>query len=168
LGYFIGIPASEEFKTIIKSLAESISAEDRPRTPHITLAHLGKQRPDTEGFQEVATSISPFEISIEGMRIFRNREMSHLVLDIAQGAGELRQLNAALRSVDKVPQRNYTPHMTVISDPSAKGYQEMLRLRDKYNGHQWGRMVVTSFYLFSSTAGVSRAVDQWRLLGELL
>jgi len=174
MGYFAGIKGSDEFETIIKQLRESFPSIDVSKfdglrdQSHITLAHLGKQHPDTERFQDIGGSCQPFEISIEGVRIFRNQQTTHLVLPVAQGAGELKILNAHLRKGGKVPDRNYTPHMTVISAPSdmrgeSAAYKGMLAFRDKHNGHQWGRMVVTSFHLFSSSNGVVKPVDQWRL-----
>jgi 2'-5' RNA ligase len=169
IGYFAGIAASDEIETLIESLRDSfVSIEVKTSTPHITLAHLGKQRPDTERFEDIGTSSQPFELSIEGVKIFRNKQTTHLVLPIVQGAGELRLLNSQLRTGGKVPDRNYSPHMSILSAPSdVRGesveYKEMLKFRNKYKGHVWGRMVVTSFKLFSSTQGVCRVVDQWRL-----
>ena len=174
MGYFAGIKGSDEFESIIKQLRNSFPSIDVSKfdglrdQSHITVAHLGKQRPDTERFQDVGGSSQPFEISIEGARIFRNQETTHLVLPVVQGAGELRLLNASLRTGGKIPDRNYTPHMTVISAPSdmrgeSAAYKEMLAFRDKYNGQQWGRMVVASFHIFSSSGGVVKPVDQWRM-----
>jgi 2'-5' RNA ligase len=172
MGYFVGVPASDEFDTLIKSLRESISAIDYETlnrgTPHITIAHLGKQRPDTERYQDVGASCQPFELSIEGVRIFRNTATTHLVLPVVQGEDELRGMHTRLRPGRGIPDRDYSPHMTLASAPSdsqgeSQVYQQMLAFRDKYAGHPWGRMVVVSFHLFSSSHGVAKSVDQWRM-----
>ena len=178
IGYFAGIKGSEEFDMLIRQMRQTsfpsidVSKWDGLKEQaHITLAHLGKQRPDTERFQDVGQSREPFEISIEGVKIFSNQQTTHLVLPIVHGSDELRMLNAHLRTAGKVLDRGYTPHMTVVSALNDRrgetdAYRQMLLFREKYHDKVWGRMVVTSFHLFTSTQGVCRAVDVWRLSGK--
>lgn len=166
MGYFIGIAANDEFKTITKSLAESIDTEEPPRTPHITLAHLGKSQPDTERFYDVAMSISPFEISIEGAMIFSNPAMTHLVLPVAQGVADLKVLRGRLQAAGGFSP--YTPHITVASAANSRegetdAYRQMIAFQTKFAMQVWGRMVVSQFHVFSSTQGEIRMLDSWNL-----
>lgn len=177
MGYFVGIKMDAKFDTLRKMMREPFKKElptEYAKTAglidqaHITLAHLGKQMPDTETFQQVGESTQPFTLLVRGVTIFRNSQTTHLVLPVTEGKDKLRTLNASLRRGGRAPDRSYTPHMTIVSIPNdedgqSDGYQRMLKIRDKFKAKEWGTLHVAAFHLFSSTQGVVRVVDRWAL-----
>ena len=174
MGYFVGAKASSEFETLIHSLREELlsgAGEDdsRPQAgkdAHITIAHLGKQLPDTERFQDVAASHAPFEVDIQGASVFRNKQTTHLVLPVCQGADELRVLHTCLRSEASYGM-SYNPHITVLSFSSEIEdnliYRQVIKFRKKFAQQKWGAFPILKFCLFSSRSGVVSSRDSWRL-----
>ena len=177
MGYFTGIQASEEIDRAVEAMrgavpdcAQEALVGVRGQT-HITLAHLGRQLPDTSNFEQIGMASMPFEISIDGAAIFRNHRTTHLVLPVTKGNDELQMLELKMRKQSRSPARTYNGHLTVATIPTdAKnesiGYRKMIAFREKYGKQHWGRMVVTSFQLFTSTKGRCRISDRWHLTGR--
>lgn len=179
MAYFTGIQSSEELDTMVRQLRESLNLDtgnvEQQRglrmQSHITLAHLGKQRPDTDHYQDIGESHEAFEIELAGVSIFRNPKTTHLVLPVTLGMSNMKLLEASLRKESRQAGRTYNAHMTVGSCPTEWGgvgldnYELMANFREKYAQKTWGRMVVSQFQLFSSTQGVCRVMDRWRLTG---
>lgn len=177
MGYFVGVPASPEMATLVESLRGNVPGCHQDNQlglrdhVHVTLAHLGKQTPDTEHFAEIAHGRMPFEASFEGASIFRNAKTTHLVLPVTLGSDSLRMLHAQLKKSGKNAGHVFVPHMTVSTIYSdAKGesesYPSMVEFRDRCQKHEWGRMIVSSFCLYSSRRGDCRVVDRWSLTGR--
>lgn len=177
MGYFIGIQASDELEKIVQSLRSAIPGSEQEwlfgmqGQTHITLAHLGKQLPDTSNFEDIGMHTMPFEISVEGVSIFRNQKSTHLVLPIIVGLPEMRLLRTKLRKESRTPDRVFNAHMTVatvVTDKQGESasYRKMLGFRAKFQSQRWGRMVVNSFQLCSSTNGVAKISDRWSLRGH--
>ena len=137
---------------------------------HITVAHLGRQMPDISTFEQISQTCVPFEISFEGVSIFRNQRTTHLVLPVAMGNAEMKLMYAKLRKTGKSPDRVFNAHMTVATVPTdaageSVAYRKMLGFREKFKSQKWGNMVVDSFKLFTSTKGIVKVTDSWRLSG---
>jgi 2'-5' RNA ligase len=178
MGYFVGIQAPNDIDRAVEAMRGAVPDCDQEKLiglrdqSHITIAHLGKQMPDVEGFQQIAECSMPFEVTFQGLSIFRNQNTTHLVIPVVgEAVGKLRVLHARMAKFSRSHGRTYNPHMTIATVPSDKAgesqsYRRMLALREKYRKQVWGQMVVCSFQLFSSTQGVVRVVDRWQLTAK--
>lgn len=178
MGYFVGVQAPDDIDRVVESMRGAVPDCQEEKLigmrgqSHSTIAHLGKQMPDVEGFQLIAECSMPFEVTCEGLSIFRNQNSTHLVMPIVgPGSGKLRVLHSRMQKFSKSFGRTYNPHMTISTVPTdaageSRQYRRMLDLREKHRKQTWGNMAISSFQLFSSTQGVVRVVDRWQLTAK--
>ena len=161
---FIAVPVPEELKDNIVEIQKKLKEANADIKPvekenlHFTLKFLGetdKVKEIEAAMEKALKSFSQFDADIAGISAFPDKNHARVIwLCIKDGMEQMKSLmkdiDAELSKIGFEQEKKYIPHITLTRVRSGKNKAELIRLLERLEQTQIGRMCVKEVTLVKS------------------